>query len=115
MSKKLKKLGKVAAGLGAAYLASKMGKASGTDTGTLDTEQEMISRNIAAESKITSGALKKKMQAASAKLMKDKQSEMFGLGAMDGAKDGKMIKAKGGRMVSLGQGIVMRPKKTIIS
>jgi hypothetical protein len=36
-------------------------------------------------------------------------------GAMDGAKDGKMIKAKGGRMVSLGQGIVMRPKKTIIS
>jgi hypothetical protein len=34
---------------------------------------------------------------------------------MDGAKDGKMIKAKGGRMVSKGQGIVMRPKKTIIS
>ena len=45
MSKKLKKLGKVAAGLGAAYALSQMGKASGTDTGTLDTEQEMISRN----------------------------------------------------------------------
>jgi hypothetical protein len=40
MSKKLKKLGKVAAGLGAAYALSQMGKSSGTDTGTLDTEQE---------------------------------------------------------------------------
>jgi hypothetical protein len=29
-------------------------------------------------------------------------------------KKGGYIKAKGGTMVSLGQGIVMRPKKTII-
>jgi hypothetical protein len=115
MSKTLKKLGKVAAGLGAAYALSKMGKASGTDTGTLDTEQEMISRNIAAESKITSGAVKQQMKKAAAKAASARESEMFGLGAMDGAKDGKMIKAKGGRMVSKGQGIVMRPKKTIIS
>jgi hypothetical protein len=115
MSKKLKKLGKVAAGLGAAYALSKMGKSPATDTGTLDTEQEMISRNIAAESQITSGAVKQQMKKAAAKAASARESEMFGLGAMDGAKDGKMIKAKGGRMVSLGQGIVMRPKKTIIS
>jgi hypothetical protein len=107
---------KAAALAGAAYLASKhMGKSPATDTGTLDTEQEMISRNIAAESQITSGAVKQQMKKAAAKVIASaRESEMFGLGAMDGAKDGKMIKAKGGRMVSLGQGIVMRPKKTII-
>lgn len=115
MSKKLKRLGKAAAAAGAAYALSKMGKPTGTDTGTLDTEQEMISRNIAAESKTTRGALKKTMQAATAKAMKDKQSEMFGLGIMDGAKDGKMIKAKSGALISKGQGRVMRSKKTIIS
>ena len=67
MSKKLKKLGKVAAGLGAAYALSKMGKSPATDTGTLDTEQEMISRNIAAESQITSGAVKQQMKKAASK------------------------------------------------
>ena len=115
MSKKLKKLGKVAAGLGAAYALSKMGKSPATDTGDLGSEQANISRNISAESQITSGAVKQQMKKAAAKAASARESEMFGLGAMDGAKDGKMIKAKGGRMVSKGQGIVMRPKKTIIS
>jgi hypothetical protein len=116
MGKKSKKLMKAAALAGAAYLASKhMGKSPATDTGDLGSEQANISRNISAESQITSGAVKQQMKKAAAKAASARESEMFGLGAMDGAKDGKMIKAKGGRMVSLGQGIVMRPKKTIIS
>ena len=41
-------------------------------------------------------------------------SSDFGLGAMDGAKKGKMIKAMGGTMVTRGQGQVMRTKKTKI-
>jgi len=115
MGKKSKKLMKAVALAGAAYLASKqMGKSTPVDTGDLGSEQKNISKNISAESKITSSAVKQQIKKAAAKAVSDKKSEMFGLGPEDGAVHGKFIKAKDGIMVGRGQGRVMKAKRTII-
>jgi hypothetical protein len=109
-SKKLKKAlmaGLAGAALaGAAKMKGKALKSSVTDTGDFGSEME----NDTQLSKAMSSVMlpKKKMSPAM-----NYDSEMFGLGAMDGAKTGKMIKAKNGVMArgcKLG-----RNKRTIIT
>jgi hypothetical protein len=59
-SKKMKRLGKAAALLGAAYAASKIGgnKSGITDTGDLGSENKNVSALISGDSANTSGAIK---------------------------------------------------------
>ena len=91
---------------GAAKMKGKALKSSVTDTGDFGSEME----NDTQLSKAMSSVMlpKKKMSPSM-----NYDSEMFGLGAMDGAKTGKMIKAKNGVMArgcKLG-----RNKRTIIT
>ena len=96
---KLKKLAKIGAGLGAAYLGSKMlGKSKVTDTADLGKESSNVSALIKGNTENTRGALKKAMKMKK-KMTPSYSGSDFGLGPMDGAKTGKMIKAKGGTMV----------------
>jgi len=107
-SKKLKQA--LMAGLAGAALAgaAKMkGKALKSVTDTGDFGSEMA--NDTQLSKAMSSAMlpKKKMSPAM-----NYDSEMFGLGAMDGAKTGKMIKANNGTMVNARGNKLARSKPT---
>jgi hypothetical protein len=122
MSKKLKKLGKAAAIAGAAYLASKLwhrrkkkhlskftkidykGGDKNPNMPGFEDKYEMITGgdgNVYRGKKIGT-----KVQ---------DNIDFGGPNMMLSPKKGGYIKAKNGTMVSKGQGMVMRPKKTIIS
>ena len=107
---KLKKLAKIGAGLGAAYLGSKMlgaKKVAGMEG--LGSEKENVSALIKGNTENVRGALKAATKMK--KKMKPSYSCVdFGLGAMDCAKTGKMIKAKSGTMV-MAKGCKMGRKK----
>jgi len=123
MSKKLKKLGKAAAIAGAAYLASKtmapkekkgyLSKFTKIDYKGGDRNPTMptISKKYSYKTDpLTGGTVRDKV--ISSKV----EAESFGgPNLMLSPKKGGYIKAKNGTMVSKGQGMVMRPKKTIIS
>jgi hypothetical protein len=126
MGKKSKKLMKAAALAGAAYLASKnMGAGTKEKTpikdyltkdhkfkaGDKNPNMPYISKKYSyKEDPLTGGTVRDKV--ISSKV----EAESFGgPNLMLSPKKGGYIKAKNGTMVSKGQGIVMRPKKTIIS
>jgi hypothetical protein len=128
MGKKSKKLMKAAALAGAAYLASKhMGAGTKEKTPIKDylTKDHKINYkagdrnpNMPSISKkysyktdpLTGGTVRDKV--ISSKV----EAESFGgPNLMLSPKKGGYIKAKNGTMISKGQGMVMRPKKTIIS
>jgi hypothetical protein len=126
MGKKSKKLMKAAALAGAAYLASKnMGAGTKEKTpikdyltkdhkfkaGDKNPNNAFISKTYSyKEDPLTGGTVRDKV--ISSKV----EAESFGgPNLMLSPKKGGYIKAKNGTMVSKGQGIVMRPKKTIIS
>jgi hypothetical protein len=126
MGKKSKKLMKAAALAGAAYLASKnMGAGTKEKTpiknyltkdhkfkaGDKNPNNAFISKKYSyIEDPLTGGTVRDKV--ISSKV----EAESFGgPNLMLSPKKGGYIKAKNGTMVSKGQGIVMRPKKTIIS
>jgi hypothetical protein len=109
MSKKLKKLGKVAAGLGAAYALSKMGD------GPMDGTEGVFPETKGYLSKFTKLKPGDKNPTMPYKSKKSGKVIAERFGDMYSPKKGGYIKAKNGTMVSKGQGMVMRPKKTIIS
>ena len=89
--------------------AKKLLSSQQTDTGDLGSE-------MANDTALAQGA-RKNMEAAAAaktaaKKARDYGSEMFGLGAMDGAKTGKMIKANNGTMVNARGNKLARSKPT---
>jgi hypothetical protein len=116
LKKILKKAGKAAALAGAAYGASKMmdaKKAGIRDAAKVAYVGGASSRDKAMGSRGKTGAAKKSIidKVKSFFPGPDKNSSYadvlggmdntFGLGPMDGAKAGKMIKARGGKMVNL--------------
>jgi hypothetical protein len=124
MSKKLKKLGKAAAIAGAAYLASKtmapkektpikdyLTKDHKFKAGDRNPNMPYISKKYSYKTDpLTGGTVRDKV--ISSKV----EAESFGgPNLMLSPKKGGYIKAKNGTMISKGQGMVMRPKKTIIS
>jgi len=115
MAKKKSKIAKaLAAGLAAYGVAKMMGKklpVSGKDSSVGSTyDQAGVSmlrpEDTSARARIRSIGRRKMYQ----DMPVSGEDEMFGLGAMDGAKHGKMIKAKHGTMV-MGRGQGLSRKK----
>ena len=112
-SKKLKQA--LMAGLaGAALVGVNKMKANAlkkavTDTGDFGSEARNNIELIKGDTQNTRGAIKSMIQKKNAM---NYDSEMFGLGAMDGAKTGKMIKANNGTMVIAKGNKLARSKPT---
>ena len=126
MSKKLKKLGKAAAIAGAAYLASKtMAPKEKTPIKDYLTKDHKINYKGGDKNPNMPGFEDKyeMITGGDGNVYRGKKIgtkvqdniDFGGPNLMLSPKKGGYIKAKNGTMVSKGQGMVMRPKKTIIS
>ena len=115
-SKKLKQA--LMAGLAGAALvgANKMKanalKKSVTDTGDFGSEARNNIELIKGDTQNTRNAIKSIIEKKKMSPAMNYDSEMFGLGAMDGAKTGKMIKANNGTMVNARGNKLARSKPT---
>lgn len=124
MSKKSRRLAKAAAAVGAAYLASKMGKEkemSDTYFGGGKTGDASIAENIARESRIRGADVEKGLPRGTPhpSVMEDakatKSKKMKPGASMPYKSMSSMFGFKGGGSVTTkGQGRVMKTKKTII-